>query len=304
LGVTVRQCLRVVTMPTLLATLAAVVAHAWGEPELVDGATATAAATPWLTLPLFVAAAGCSLAAAQAWPTFTQRRDGADTVRRIARGPFGGRGAVIAGALVAQLLLSLPLAVALTAWFEAPVDARRHRPADVPSMPILEEPGQSLAFELRPPMRAGQILLRPRASLPTGPDPTLLELTSGGERLHDTPIAFDESLELVRVPLDGRQLGTFELTWTAGHVPLLFAAGSVVVVDAEPLPRWANAVLLGLLAAGTSLLTLLLAALIGAGSGWPTVASAIGATQFVLWIGGVGPIDDAILAVLRGQWLW
>ena len=25
--------------------------------------------------------------------------------------------------------------------------------------------------------------------------------------------------------------------------------------------------------------------------------------QFVQWIGGVGPIDDAVLAVLRGRWL-
>lgn len=303
MGVTARQCLRVVTAPTLVATAVALGAHAWKPPELVAGATATAAATPWLTLPLFVAAVGCGLVAAHVWPTFTLGRDGADSVRRIARGPTGGRGACILGAVAAQLLLSLPLALALTAWFGAPPTARVHRAAQAPETPILERTGASLTFSVDPPMQARAIWLRPRASLPTGPDATQLRLSCDGEPLADTPIAFDESLELIQVAIAPRPLGTFELTQTAGHVPLLFAKGSVIAVSADGQPLWANVGLLALLAAAVTGATLTLAALLGLTSGWPTVASAVVALQFVLWIGGIGPLGDAILAVLRGQWL-
>ena len=47
----------------------------------------------------------------------------------------------------------------------------------------------------------------------------------------------------------------------------------------------------------------LFAGLLGLAAGWPTVASTIVTAQFVQWIAGVGPIDDAILAFARGQWL-
>ena len=302
-GLTARLCLRVATIPTTLAAAVALLGEALDTPVVADAGPVAAAATPWLTLPLFVAAITCCLCAAQNWPTFALRRDGADTVRRIERGPLGGRGAVVLGAATAQLALSLPLAVLLAACFDAPAYARRHREASGPAAPILDRTGASLTFSLAPAMRTEGIWLRPRASLPTGPGATALRLTSDGAPLTTAPIAFDESLELIQVAIAPRQLERFTLTQTAGSVPLLFGDGSVVAVGPADLPRWANASLLALLGAAASAGVLALAALLGRGAGWPTVASAIVALQFVLWIGGVGPIDDALLAVLRGRWL-
>ncbi|MGK0433296.1 MAG: hypothetical protein ACJA0V_002443, partial [Planctomycetota bacterium] len=40
------------------------------------------------------------------------------------------------------------------------------------------------------------------------------------------------------------------------------------------------------------------------GTGWATLATAICCVQFVQWIGNTGPIAAALLAVMRGQWLW
>ena len=67
---------------------------------------------------------------------------------------------------------------------------------------------------------------------------------------------------------------------------------------------WQNACIAALLAGWTSLVTLVLAGLIGLGTGWATLATLIGTTQFVQWIGGVGPIDPALTWLLRGQWIW
>jgi hypothetical protein len=49
---------------------------------------------------------------------------------------------------------------------------------------------------------------------------------------------------------------------------------------------------------------LLIAAIVGTGTGWATLATTICCAQFVQWIGGTGPIDDALLQLMRGQWLW
>ncbi len=302
-GVTWRQCMRARALPTAAAALLAAIGHAWDAPVLAGDGAAAAAATPWLTLPLFVAAVGCCLVAARTWPTFVRGQEGADAVRRIARGPLGGRGAVAVGALTAQLTLSLPLALALAGWFGAPPEAQRHVEAEGPATPIVDGVGAQLLFVVRPSLRAQSVWLRPRASLPQGPDPTQLSLTSGGVELTDAPISFEESRELVKVPFAPRELAALQVTQTAGHVPLLFGPGSVVVVGAAPLPRWGNAALLTLYAAATSVGTLILAAALGLGAGWSTVAAAVVAAQFVQWIGGIGPVDEALLDVLRGRWL-
>jgi uncharacterized protein len=128
-------------------------------------------------------------------------------------------------------------------------------------------------------------------------------VTSEGAQLSDAPAAFEESQQLVRVPFPARELGVIELTKQAGHVPLLFGPGSVVAVGAAKLPRWGNAALLALYAATTSVAALLLAAGLGLAAGWSTVAATIFTAQFVQWIGGVGPIDEALQDVLRGRWL-
>jgi hypothetical protein len=302
-GVAFRQCLRTAGPPTAAAAAVAVVGHACDAPALAGDGAAAAAATPWLTLPLFVAAVGCCLVAARTWPTFARGRAGADAVRRIARGPGGGRCEVVAGAVAAQLALTLPLALALAAWLGAPADARRHVEAAGPAVPILDRPGASLRFELQPALRAQGVRLQPRASLPQGPDATTVLVTSEGAQLSDAPAAFEESQQLVRVPFPARELGVIELTKQAGHVPLLFGPGSVVAVGAAKLPRWGNAALLALYAATTSGAALLLAAGLGLAAGWSTVAATIFTAQFVQWIGGVGPIDEALQDVLRGRWL-
>lgn len=302
-GVSLRACLRGVTLPAALATVAAALCAWLDAPVLADGEGAAAAVTPWLTLPLFVTAAGCSLVAARTWPTFSANRDGADTVRRIARGPLGGRGAVALGSVAAHLVLSLPLTISLAAGLEVPPAARRHVEAAAAGAQILDRRGATLTFALPRPLEADAVWLRPRASLPTGPEPTAVQVTSAGHPLSSAPVEFDESLELIQLTFDRRQVSTMSLTQTGGHVPLLFDAGSVVFVGASELPRWANAAALALLSCSASIVALLIAGLLGLAAGWPTVASTIVTAQFVQWIAGVGPIDDAILAFARGQWL-
>ena len=301
-GVTMRQCLREASLPAVVATVAAALCH-WLDAPILAEDTNSAAAAPWLTLPLFVAAASCCFVAARTWPTFSRRRAGADTVRRVARGPLGGRGAVALGAAAAQLLICLPIALALSAWVGVPPIAKRHHRAACAASTILDRAGASLRFNLSSPVHADAIRLRPRASLPLGPRPTRVKVTSEGDPLTAEPVEFEESLELIRLEIAARELTELTLTQVDGHIPLLFQPGSVVVVGTEDSPRWANAALLALFGCGTSILALTLGAFLGLGAGWPTVASSIGVAQFVQWISGVGPIDEAILALTRGQWL-
>ena len=302
-GLTFRQCLRTAAAPAGIAVLVALVANAFDEQTVVDGSPA-AASTPWLTLPLLAVAVACCLAAAHTWPTFAMRQPGADTVRRLERSPLGGRGAVIAGALLAQLALSMPLALGLSAWFDAPSQARRHYEVTSPEHPLLEGKGAHITFEVPGSPTVDAIWFRPRASLPTGDGATEVTITSGNERLATTPVSFMESGALMRVAIKPQVLTRFTITQTAGSVPLYFGPQTIEAVGAQDLPTWANSLLLALVATWTSLLTLAVAALIGLGTGWATLATAISCMQFVQWIGDTGPIGDALLAVMRGQWLF
>lgn len=300
-GLGFRHCLRTSLAPTVVALITALAAHAFTSPELVEG-TAAAAATPWLTLPLLVVAVTCCLAAAHLWPLFAQRQPGADSVRRLQRSVFGGRLAVVTGALFAQLLLSLPLAVGLSAWLDAPASASRHYTATGTEKPIYLV-GESVRFSLAGSPEVTSLLLRPRAYLPTGEGATQIAVTCKGKPLTTTPVAFAESGALLRVAIPTQALDQIELTKTAGNVPLSFIAGSVVAVGPSNLPTWGNGILAALVAVSTSAITLLLAALLGLGAGWATLATAICCAQFVQWIGGTGPVDDALLQLMRGQWL-
>jgi len=301
-GLSFRQCLQRSLVPTGIALLAALIAHASSTPQLAEG-SAAAAATPWLTLPLVTVAVTCCLAAAHMWPLFAQRQPGADSIRRLERGVFGGRLAVIFGALVAQCVLSLPLAVGLSAWLEAPGKASRHYVATGSDKPIYLA-GESLTFTLADAPIIASLQLRPRAHLPTGAGATEMAITCRGKALTTTPVAFADSGALVRVTIEEQQLDQIELTKTAGNVPLAFIEGSVVAVGPRDLPTWANSMIAALIAVWTSCVTLLIAALIGTGTGWATLATTICCAQFVQWIGGTGPIDDALLQLMRGQWLW
>ena len=302
-GVTLRRCLRSAGPLTAAAAALAVFGEWVGALPQVAEERAAASSTPWLTLPLFVAAVASCVVAAQTWPTFSLRRQGADAVRRVARGPLGGRGHVVLGAAAAQLLLTVPLLLTLPAWFGVDRDAYIHSAAEPPEAPILDRPGAQVVFAATAPIRARAVWLRPRASLPTGPAPTRLRLTTKDRELASTPIEFVESMELIRVPIDAQVIEAVEITQTSGDVPLLFGPGSVVFVGADALPRWQNSLALSLLLCAPSLLTLAVGALLGLTAGWPTVAAGIGALQFVQWIGGAGPVDEALLAFARGQWL-
>lgn len=302
-GVASRECLRIAAPATLAATAVAAVAGSVYAPVLAGDAPLGAAASLWIALPLFVAAAACCLVAARTWPTFARRRQGADAVRRIARGPLGGRGAAAIGACVAQLVLSLLVVAVLPPLLDVPPTARRHLEAQVGSPPVLARRGATLRCELPEPVVASELLLRPRAALPTGREPTSVRVTCGGAALHEAAVTFEESLELVRMPIAARELGAVTLTQLGGDVPLLFVDGSVVVVSAEQLPRFGNGALLALLACAASLATMLVAGVLGLGAGWPTVASVICAVLFAQWVAGAGPTHDAVLAFARGQWL-
>lgn len=302
-GVTLRRCLAAAAPLTAAAAGLALVGGWLDAPAHAADDRAAAAATPWLTLPLLVAAATCSLVAAQTWPTFTLRQDGADAVRRIARGPLGGRAHVALGAAVAQLLLVAPLLLTLPAWLGVDRDAYVHRAAPPPAAPVLDRSGAQLTFSLEAPLRARAVWLRPRAALPTGPAPTRLRLTRDGAALTRAPLAFVESLELIRAPIEPQEITRLELTQESGDVPLLFGPGSVVVVGADAHPRWQNGLALALLTCLPTLCTLAVAALLGLTAGWPTVAAGVGALQLVQWVGGLGPVADALLAFARGQWL-
>jgi len=290
-------------VPGSVALTVALLAHALSAPE-IEGGPAAAAATPWLTLPLATIAVSCCLTAARIWPLFARRQPGADAIRRLERGPFGGRAAMIVGALLAQCAVSLPLTIALAAWLGAPSAARHHYVGTGPADAFLRSVGDHATFELGGEHEVTTLLLRPRAALPTSDQATEVAITNdNGEPLATTPVAFADSGALLRVAIAPQTLSRVRLTKKAGHVPLWFHAGSVVAVSPATLPTWGNSMLAALLATWSSLVTLILAALIGAGSGWATLATTICCAQFVQWIGGVGPIDDALLHLMRGQWL-
>ena len=305
-GVGFRQCLRTSAPATAIATVIAIIAHAASHLDVATEAS-TAAASPWLTLPLMVAAFACSLTAAATWPLFALQQPGADTIRRLQTGLLAGRGKIAVGALLAQLSLTIPITIVLCFWFDAPGQSRRHYQAQFTgksdATPGLNGKGEHLTFALTDSAVVESLWLRPRASLPTGPGATEVSITTGDRQLASTPVLFSESGALLRVAIEPQLLDELTITQTAGNVPLFFLPGSVTAIGPADLPTWLNCLLAALLAASTTAVTLLLAALLGLGASFATLATAICCAQFVQWIGGIGPMDDALLAVLRGQWL-
>ena len=162
-----RRCVATTALPTLAATAAALLLQRTEEGGAHE--SASGAASPHLTLPLLVAALGCGLTALITWPTFAQRRPGADAVRRAVRGPCQGRAAALLGAFACQLLLSLPLTTLLPGWLGAPAMARRHVNAQPTSpTPVLRERGgdATLHFDVPAGTVATAVWLRPIAAMP------------------------------------------------------------------------------------------------------------------------------------------
>jgi hypothetical protein len=164
---TTRRCLRVGAWPVALAAALAVLLHHAVPPVLGDR-TAPAAASPWLVLPLLVAAASTTLTAIVTWPLFARDEPGNGVLARIQRGACGGCAAALAGALVAQGLLTLPTALLVPFALGAPATARLVHVLETSGTTVLARGHDAVDFTLPSAARVERIELRPRAGLPEG----------------------------------------------------------------------------------------------------------------------------------------
>lgn len=306
-AMTLRRCLRVTTVPVLATALLSLALAAMLPPVVADPTAASGAGTPWLQLPMFTAAAGCGLTALAFWPLFAARRPGADWARRLQRGPLQGCGAALAGALLAQLLLTLPLTTLLARGLGAPATAAVHHALPpVQPQPVLA-PGQPrLDFVL--PATAGhdyaELHLRPLAAMPVAEfRSSRVEVYADGERLSASDPVWSQTGQFVRLPFAPRPIHRLELRLAEGTVPLFFPTGSVELVEARGRSAWANGALLALVALLPTFLALALACLGGTAAALPTLATLLVGCQWVLTVGGIGPFDSALQQVLRGRWL-
>ena len=303
LWLTFRRCLAGAALPTLAAALVSTLLALWLVPTLPGLAPAPGARTPWLHLPLLVAAAACAVHALAFWPLCALRRTGADQVRRLQRGPLGGCGAAAAGALLAQVVLTLPLTLGVARLFGAPATAAvRFAPA-LPPQPLLDHTRPRLTIALEGD-RVRELQLRPLAAPPTGAyAPTRLRVLADGAPVAGGEVEFGATRELRRVPLPPLPLASLTLEYVDGTVPLLFARDTVLVVGAAERSGLANGTLTAVIGLLPGFTALALAILCGAAAGLATVRTVALVLLFVQAVGDVGPWGDAVLALLRGHWV-
>lgn len=301
-GLVSRRCLAVALPWTALAVVTAVVLHRTAPPQLTDDEP-LAAASPWFVLPLFAAALGTSLAAVRGWPLFAARQPGADTLRRLQRGRLAGNGAAIAAALLVQFGLSLCALVALGAALGAPPAHAHVEPTPAADAVLL--PGSPpLRFAAAAPTTCSTLLLRPRAGLPQGPiAATGIEVLADGERLSTALLECVEDRQLLRLEFAPRAIHELQLVATSGTVPLWFPRGAVVLVGTASRPWPWNAALVAVIALVPTFVALVLALACGLAAALPTVTTVVAAVVFVEIVGEIGPLADAVRALLRGQWL-
>lgn len=303
-ALTMRRCLGLATLPVAAAALAALGLSHGLVPQVAEGAAASGAATPWLNLPFFTAALCCALGAVVFWPRFAAHRPGADWAIRLHRGPLGGCGAAIVGALVAQLLLTIPLSTLFAFAIGAPHTARAHTALAAPAEPLLAPGAPRLTFMVPETGSYTELHLRPLAALPTGElRSSHVQAFADGSRLHDIDLEWDQTGQFRRVLFAPRPITRLELVLVGGTVPLFFPTGSVELVDAAGRPGLANGVFTALVALVPSFLALAIACLCGATAALPTVATVVIGVLFVMTIGGLGPLESAIQHTLRGRWL-
>lgn len=304
LTMTLRRCLRAAAAPALAATALALILHRALAPTGVEPAAAMGAASPWLHGPLFVVAFGCALAAVTFWPLFAARRPGADWTARLQRGPLRGCGAATAGALLAQLAFSVPLLAVLPQALGAPSVVRGHDVPQAPPQPLLAEPGRALHYTPAPSAGYAELRLRPLAGLPLGPfRASRVELLADGDALTQAPVPFEQTEQTVRITFPARPIRNLELRLVDGTVPLLFPTGSVELVEDAGHPAAVNGLFAALLALLPSFLALAIAGLCGVAAALPTVGLVVGTVLFVLTLGGAGPVDATVRALLVGRWL-
>ena len=290
-------------MPTVLATLLALLLATLLRRDLAPAGEAPGAMSTWLALPVFVTALTCACSALVFWPTFADRRPGADWVTRLQGSGLQGCGAVIGAVLCMQGLLCLPLAALLLPALGAPPTAKAHYELEPPSLPTLDQHQRHLRFA-GPGLACTELLLRPLAALPEGPlQPSQLRVKADGVPLTTLDISFVQTGQLVRVPFQATAFEQLEVELVAGTVPLFFPRGAVVVVAAVEHSRLGNGLLAMLLAILPTFLALAVGCLCGVAAAIPTVLTVVTALLFLQMLGGVGPLGPALLSVMRGQWL-
>ena len=302
-ALTCRRCLRVATLPTVLAALFSLLLATLLRQDLAEAGEAPGAMATWLALPVFVAALTCACSALVFWPTFADRRPGAAWVARLEPGALQGNGAVIGAVLCAQGLLCLPLAALLLPALGAPATANAHFELEPPSLPTLDQHQRRLSFR-GPGLACTELQLRPLASAPEGPlQPSRLAVRADGVPLTTLEIAFEQTGQLVRVPFPATNFDQLELELIDGTVPLFFPRGAVVVVAAAAHGRLGNGLLAMMLAIVPTFLALAVGCLCGVAAAAPTVLTVVTSLLFLQMLGGVGPLGPALLVVMRGQWL-
>ena len=298
------RCLRVAGLPVLGTALLGFVMGRWLLAPIEGVDAAPGAGTPWLHLPLLTAAVACAMATASFWPMFAARRPGADWVARLQRGPLRGNGAAITGALLAQFCLSAPVVLVLPVLLGAPAEATAFVVFTSPPDALLVAPRQSLRFPAPAGLSAVEVQLRPLAAAPTGPlQPSRIEVLADGDPLPANDVAIDQTGQLIRLHFAARTITELHIVLVSGNVPLVFPNGSVTAVCTGSHSGAGNGLLVASAYLLPSFVALAIACLCGSAAALPTVLGVLGCLLFVQTLGGAGPADDALRALLRGHWL-
>ncbi|MCA8951590.1 MAG: hypothetical protein KDE27_18935, partial [Planctomycetes bacterium] len=213
--------------------------------------------------------------------------------------------AVIAGALAAQLVLTLPITTLVARGLGAPAAAAARHELPAPgSQPWLVARDPLLVYDIDLAAEIAAIEVRPLTAPPTGPlEPSLVDVRTPAGDLLGAAIPFDQNGQSARIDLAPQTLPRLELALAGGNVPLFFPAGAVVVVEAAPRSGLANGCIAAALMLLPTFVALAVACLCGAVAAPPTVLTVAFAVIFLLTVGGLGPGDSTLLALLRGDWL-
>jgi hypothetical protein len=240
----------------------------------------------------------------RSWPLFARERPGADVVQRLARGPWAGNGAAVAGAVLAQLVLTLPLALLLVPGLGAPATAHAVHDAVPPPTPLLTATGPALQWGCPTTAACDLVRVRVTALLPEGPLlPTTVRLQVDDEVVLATSPGLADTGQTVAATFAPRRVGTLTITPVAGTVPLWLPRGAVQWSEAAAHSTLANTLWAVLLSLLPTFAALALGAVAGRVATLPTVQLLVGAGLFVLTIGDAGPFGAVWRAVWRGQWL-
>jgi hypothetical protein len=133
--------------------------------------------------------------------------------------------------------------------------------------------------------------------------PTEVELRGDGVPLTGALATFVETRQLVRVAFEPREFRRLELVRVRGSLPLFFAPGDITLVGVAQHDNLLNGAIAAAILLLPSFVALALACWCGLAAALPTVIAVVAALFVVQTIGGVGPYEAAVMAVLRGQWL-